>query len=156
ELILILQEIDRCRGYHALGKKSLYDYARSLGLSESVTYNLITIARKSVEVPKLQEMIASQEITVSNARMVATVITKENQDQWLEAAANLSKRELEKEIATAKPESAPVPERTRYVTSERMELKLGISQELEKKLRRAQDLVSSKTKRSVTLEETLA
>jgi hypothetical protein len=36
--------------------------------------------------------------------MIAPVLTSENQNQWLSAAASLSKRELEKEIAKEFPE----------------------------------------------------
>src|SRR5262249_53985260 len=97
ELIEVLQQIDRCRCYRELGYKSLFEYStRGLKLSESVTYNLITIARKSVEVPQLQKMIKDREISVSNARMIAPVLTVENQDSWLSKASTLSKRELEK------------------------------------------------------------
>jgi hypothetical protein len=87
---LLNQEIDECRAYRELGFKSLFEYAtQGLGLSESVSYNFITIARKSKEVPKLQEMIRKQEITVSNARAIAPVLTFENQDKWLPSAAVL-------------------------------------------------------------------
>src|SRR6185437_10053511 len=74
-LIRVLQEIESCRGYRELGFKSLFEYAVSaLGLSESVTYNLITVARKSLEVPMLQKKIEAGEITLSNARKIAPVL----------------------------------------------------------------------------------
>ncbi|MFL5813687.1 MAG: hypothetical protein ACJ763_08925, partial [Bdellovibrionia bacterium] len=61
DLIAVLQQIDDCKGYREIGHKSLFEYAtQALGLSESISYNLITIARKSREVPKLQEMIRDQ------------------------------------------------------------------------------------------------
>jgi hypothetical protein len=155
ELISILQEIDDCRGYREMGFKSLFDYAtQALGLSESVSFNFITIARKSREVPKLQEMIQKQEITVSNARMIAPVLNQENQERWLSSAAELSKRELEKEIAREFPERQ-VQERIRYVSEERLELKLGISDDLHELLKRVRDLVSTQMGKSATLEETL-
>lgn len=48
-----------------------------------------------------------------------------------------------------------VQEKARYVTETRLELKLGVSEELMQKLRRAQDLISQKERRSATLEEAL-
>jgi hypothetical protein len=155
DLISILQAIDDCRGYRELGHRSLFEYSRqALGLSEAVSYNLITVARKAKEVPQLQEKIRAQEITLSNAKMIALVLTSENQNQWLSAAASLSKRELEKEIAKEFPEKQ-IQEQTRYVSDQRIELKLGISKELHEKLKRVQDLVSTQSGRSASLEETL-
>lgn len=155
DLIAILQEIDDCKGYREMGYKSLFEYAtHGLGLSESVSFNFITVARKSKEVPKLQEMIQKQEITLTNARTIAPVLTSANQEKWLSAAATLSKRVLEKEIAHEFPERQ-VQERARYVSENRIELKLGISEELYEILKRVQDLVSSQSKNASSLEETL-
>jgi hypothetical protein len=155
DLISILQEIDHCRAYREFGFKSLFEYAtQSLKLSESVSFNLITIARKSREVPQLQAMIQNQEITVSNARMVASVLTPENQERWLPVAATFSKRELEKEIAKEFPETK-VQESARYVSEKRIELKLGISEELHEMLKRTQDLVSTQMGEAANFEETL-
>jgi hypothetical protein len=99
-------------------------------------------------------MIQKQEITISNARMIAPVLNQENQERWLSSAAELSKRELEKEIAREFPERQ-VQERIRYVSEERLELKLGISDDLHELLKRVRDLVSTQMGKSATLEETL-
>jgi hypothetical protein len=155
DLISILQAIDDCRGYRELGYRSLFEYSRqALGLSEAVSYNLITVARKAKEVPMLQEKIRAQEITLSNAKMIAPVLTSANQTQWLSAAASLSKRELEKEIAKEFPEKQ-IQEQTRYVSEKRVELKLGISEELFEMLKRIQDLASSQSQQALNLEQTL-
>ena len=152
ELLSVLQEIDLCKGFRDLGFKSLYDYVRSLGLSENVAYNFITISRKSVQVPALKERIQDQEISLSNAKVIVSILTPENQDKWLQAAAQLPKRELEKVVAKEFPEKS-VKESTRYVAEERVELKLGISEALLKKLKRIQDLESKKS--AASLEQAL-
>ena len=152
ELISVLQEIDRCKGFRELGFKSLFEYARSLGLSESVAYNFITVARKASEVPELREKLQTQEMTLSNAKTIAPILNSANQEKWLEAASTLSKRELEKELAKEFPERS-VQETTRYVAEERMELKLGISEALLKKLKRVQDLESKNS--AASLEQAL-
>jgi 5-methylcytosine-specific restriction endonuclease McrA len=155
DLIAILQKIDDCKGYREIGHKSLFDYAtQSLGLSESVSYNLIAITRKSREVPKLQEMIRDQKVSISNARMIAPILTYQNQEKWLSAAASLPKRALEKEIAKEHPKTI-TQEQTRYVTENRLELKIGISERLEEKLRHAQSLASSQAGKVIDLEGTL-
>ncbi|MBY0471720.1 HNH endonuclease [bacterium] len=152
ELISVLQEIDLCNGYRDLGFKSLFDYVRSLGLSDSVAYNFITISRKSVQVPALKERIQDQEISLSNAKVIVSILTPEYQDKWLQAAAQFPKRELEKIVAKEFPERS-VKESTRYVAEERVELKLGISEALLKKLKRIQDLESKKS--AASLEQAL-
>lgn len=155
ELIEVLQIIDQCRGYREAGYKSLFEYTtQALKLSESVAYNLITVARKSREIPVLQEKIKSCEISLSNARAIAPVLTRANQGKWLSAASTLSKRELEKEIVREHPELR-LKDREKYIAEERLELRIGVSEKLHQKLKRAQDLASSKNKKAASLEETL-
>ncbi|MCM2324367.1 MAG: HNH endonuclease [Oligoflexia bacterium] len=154
-MIDVLQEIDQARAYRELGYRSAFEYAtQSLRLSESVAYNFITVARKASEVPILKEKIASQEITLSNARLIVPVLTPENQAIWISAAQGLSKRQLEKEVAKERPEIL-TPERARYVQADRIKLEMGVSEELHLALKRAQDLVSSKLQKAASLEKTL-
>ncbi|MDR3607215.1 MAG: HNH endonuclease signature motif containing protein [Oligoflexia bacterium] len=155
ELIKIIQSMDQCRGYLELGFRSLFDYTvNALKLSEGVAYNLIVVARKAAEFPQLQDRVRDREITLSNARKIAPVLTQENQEKWLSAAASLSKRELEHEIAKEFPE-LEVAEKSRYVSEDRLELKMGVSKELWEKLMRAQEIVSTSQKRAASLEDTL-
>lgn len=155
DLIDILQKIYENRAYRHLGYGSLFEYTtRSLGLSENVAYNLITIAKKAGEVPRLREKIRSREITLSNARMLVPVLTPENQETWFQAAATLPKRELERKIAAVNPQ-ATTPERARYVSGERLELRIGISHTLHQAIERARDLVATRLKKPVSIEETL-
>ena len=155
ELIEILQCLDERKAFRELGYPSLYAYGtQALKLSESVTYNLITVARKSREIPKLQDKIRSREISLSNARKIAPVLTRQNQDLWLEAAANLPKRALEKKLAEENPKLA-IAERVTPVSKNRLELKIGITEELHQALLQAQALLCSQSKKSATLEETL-
>ena len=61
DLIEILQEVDDCRGYRDLRYRSLSAYATgALGLSPPVAFSLMAIARKAVEVPRLQKMLREQ------------------------------------------------------------------------------------------------
>jgi hypothetical protein len=153
DLISLLQEIDRCQGYREYQHKNLYDYARvELKLSDNTAWTLVSISKKSVEVPELKNLLVKEELTISNARMIVPVLTSENQTQWLEAAKTLSKRELEKAIKKEFPEKC-VKDRARYVAEERMELKVGISEKLLQKLKRIQDLESKKG--AATLEQAL-
>ncbi len=155
ELIEILQEAEDHRVYLLRGHSSLYAYVTDeLGLSEHVAYNLITVARKARQVPELKAQIQSGAITLSNARRVASVLTPQNQDEWIPKASTLSSRQLEKEIVRVRPKEATA-ERASYVTPNRVKLALGLSEAEMLKLRRVQDLLSQSQKRPVSLEETI-
>ncbi len=99
ELIEILQQMEDLKGHREFGFTSLYDYAhKKLKLSEDIATTLIRLARKSKEVPLLKEKIQAREISISNAKAIAPIITPANQAEWLDKASQLSKRELEREV----------------------------------------------------------
>ena len=156
ELLDILQKIDKQRVYSQLGFASLFAYAiGALKLSEAVAYSFIQVARKAKEVPELKQAINQGKLTISKAQRIASVITPGNQKEILTMAKTLPKQQLEKQIAKLNPQQI-IPEKARYVTEERLELKLGVSEELIQKIRRVQDLLSSQKRRAVSLEETLS
>lgn len=155
ELIHILQEIDELKAYQEFDYQNLHAYATgALQLSESVAYTLITLARKSKQIPELKEKITHQEMKITQARMIAPILTPENQEHWMNKACQLSKRSLEKEIKKQFPEKA-VKETIRPVAEKRYELKVGISEELHESIKRVQDLLSQKTGKPASLEEAL-
>ena len=153
ELIGILQEVDEHRVYLHRGHSSLFQYVvRELGLAESAAYSLISVARKAREVPELKAQLEQGAITLSNARRIVPLLTRENQSEWIAKASELSHRQLEKEIVRVRPQAA-TPERARYVTPGRVKLELGLSEKEMLKLRRVQDLLSQSRRRAVSLEE---
>ena len=155
ELIEVLQLADQHRVYLDYGHSSLFQYAvQSLGISESIAYNLIAVCRKSKEIPELKLAIQNGEITLSNARKLSPILTSGNQSEWITKASSLSSRQLEKEIARVNPKLA-TPEKITYATAERVQLTLGLSEQDMLKLRRAQDLVCQSKKSHATLEDTL-
>jgi len=155
ELLEILQKMDQKKGFIQLGYSSLFVYAvEALKLSEANASNFIAVARKAREIPALKSEIEKGTITVSKARKITPVLNKENQTQWLQKASSLPTRKLEQEVAKVAPETA-VRERAKYVAENRLELKIGVSEALMKKLRRAQDLVSNSLRKPARLEETL-
>lgn len=154
-LLEILQAMDDSGGYRWLGCKSLFEYAtRELKLSESVSYTMIAVARKGNEIPELISHLKERKITLTAARMITPVLNFENHAAMLQAAAVLPKRQLEKLIAKIDPKLA-VPERVTYATEDRLELRMGISEELSAQLDRACELLSSKLQKKATYEETL-
>lgn len=155
DLISALQEVDQARVFSKMGYASLFTYCvQALGLSESVTSNFITVARKARETPMLQSAIRNGTLPVSKARKITPVLTLENQAEWIEKAKILSSRKLEEEVARIAPREAP-PERMKVIAEDRVELRLGISKTVQDKLKRVQDLESQRAARAVRLEETL-
>jgi len=152
DLISILQEIDEKKVFRILGYSSLYQYTTvALKLAENEAYTLITVSRKSREIPELKEAISSGKINTSQARRITAVLTPQNKTEWIGKAATLGQKELEKEVA---PKEA-VKEKMTYVTENRIELKCGISETLMKELERVKDLLSQKTRRPSLLEDAL-
>jgi 5-methylcytosine-specific restriction protein A len=155
DLIDVLTQIEAHRVFLKRGHSSLYHYAVSeLRLGENIAYSLITVARKCIEVPELKAKLQAGEITLTNARRVVSVLTSENKSEWLLKAERLSQRELEKEIVRVHPKEA-TKERASYVTSDRVRLELGLSEQQMLRLRRVQDLLSQSKRRPVSLEEAM-
>ena len=155
DLISILQEVEETRAFIKLGYTSLFSYCvQGLRLSESVASNFVTVSRKAREIPMLQSAIREGLLGVSKARKITSVLTTENQEEWLKKAQIFSSRQLEQEVAKVFPQMA-VSERLKFVAEDRLELRMGISKSLHDQLNRVQDLESQRTGRSMTLEETL-
>lgn len=167
ELIEALQEVDRYKVYLHHGCNSLFKYMTEiLGLSEEVAYIFIGVVRKVEEVPALKTEIGAGRISMTKARRLVSVIDSSNQNHWLDLARNSSKQKLEKEIALARPEEAiryqmkftvePVEKVSLKRDIARVQLQVGVSEELMLQIRHVQDLISQKKQKSVGLEEVLA
>lgn len=155
ELIEILARIESAKVFLEMGYLSLFAYAvDALRLSEAQASNFINVMRKSREVPELKAAIVAGELTVSKARKIVPVLTRENQETWIRRALVLPKARLEQEVAKVAPEVAKV-EVVRRTTETRSRLHLDVSDEILSKLKRAQTLSSNRAKRNKGLEETL-
>jgi hypothetical protein len=154
-LIQALENIEKHKVHLHYGHASLFQYAiHELQLAENTAYILITVMRKAKEVPALKNEINAGNISISNARRIAPIITTDNQSIWIKKATELSQRQLEKEIAKAHPLQA-VTERAHYIHEQRLKLELGISETHLIKVRRAQDLISKARSKHTSIEETL-
>ncbi|MCB0390300.1 MAG: HNH endonuclease [Bdellovibrionales bacterium] len=171
ELIEILEQVDKYKICYSFGYSSLYSYAADyLGLSKDVAAIFINVARKTRELPSLKAEIKQGNITVSKARRMTSVINTHNQEHWLNLAKTCSKAQLEKEVAKVHPKQA-VLTKTKYIHAEleikdkavikclekevRVQLQVGISEELMLKLRRVQDVLSQKQRQPIDLETAL-
>lgn len=154
-LLDVLSKMMELGAFEKLGYANAYQYCtEGLRLSESQGYALVGIARKAKEVPELKTQIEKGAIHLTNARRIVPLLTRENQDTWLEKAATLSQRQLEREIVREFPK-LEAPERIRPLSAVRSELRVGISLELEAKLAKIKDLLSRKTGKAEDLEAAL-
>jgi 5-methylcytosine-specific restriction endonuclease McrA len=153
ELIDLLQKIESEKIFLPLGWNSMFTYCtQGLKLSESESYRFIGVSRKCSEIPKLKEAIQDGKINSSKSKKILSVITPANLESWIEKAMTLPTKDLEREVVKEAPEKK-IQEKLKPVTSTRAELKLGMSLELEKKLKRCQELALKSGAKS--LEEVL-
>jgi hypothetical protein len=114
----------------------------------------VTVANKSIEIPEILEALKSGQTTVSKLRKVCSVITRDDQAQWIALAINCTSREIEKTVAMTNPASQ-VAERMIYKAESLIELTVGISEELMHKIQRVQDLLATKSGQSATMSESI-
>ena len=152
----ILREIDQHKVFYDLGYGSLKDYAmRGLGLTYDVAYNHCTVAQKSQDLPEIRKAVSEGVLSVSAVRQMASVLTKENEREFVELGSRLTQTELMREIARRNPETIEVPERARYVRKDRLALEMRVSEDLMKEFRRVQDLESESQRKFCSLEDAL-
>jgi polyhydroxyalkanoate synthesis regulator phasin len=155
KLLDAIQKVDAAQDWIKLGYPSLHVYiVQELKLTDDLAYNYSRVARKANEVPKLKEAVESGELNVNQARRIASVISEENQDEWIEKAIHLKQRDLDKEIVKAKPQEAR-PDKIKPIAQKASELRCVLPEEVEKLLERVKDLESKRLARPVTLAEAL-
>jgi hypothetical protein len=155
ELISILQEFDKYRGYLHFGCTSLHGYCvYVLKLSEATAYNFTAVCRKAVQVPELKSAIESGELTLSKARKIVPILTKENHDEWLSFAKSSTTREIEKAVAKVQPQTL-VKETAKYVAEDLLAVTLGFSEEEVSLLKRVMDIESQKTKSAASRKDAM-
>ena len=155
ELLDHLQVAQKMRLPLYRGHSSLFRYVvDELGFSDAVASNLITVARKALEVPEIKEEVRKGNLGISKLRKLCPVIDKENQKEWIQAAKTSSSREIEMKVASIKETHTPLAS-LRPVAKDTLRLSLDISDEAEQKLVRLKDLLSSRKGRDCTLQEVL-
>ena len=155
-LLNSVDEVDRLRIFEKLGYPNITQYCRKeLRLNETLSGYFVMVARKSRQAPELKKAIEQGELSLSTAARVVAVINSENQEQWVEAAKNMTKHELEKNVAAAKPEGKKGRSRLKPVGKNRNRIEFEQSDKFVELVKRAQDLESQRTGRSVSLDETM-
>ena len=139
-LVETIQLVDEERVFERMGFSSLFSYCvERLNLSASYSYSFISVARKARLVPLLKEAVTDGTLTVSQAKRIVGVIEPANAKTWIDKAAILKQRELEREVAATLPSPAP-KEKLRHVGGQMSELRLVIPEEMRKKLERLREI----------------
>ena len=82
-----------------LGYSGVFDYCeRALNLSRAQSYYFKAVAEASEKVPELKTAVTQGELTLSEARGIAPVITAENHTHWIDQAKILNQTQLDIEV----------------------------------------------------------
>jgi hypothetical protein len=139
KIIELLQNAEACRLPKAFALRSLFEYAtKVLKLDEARAYMLISLARKSKDVPSLARALKYETISAAKAARVVSIITNKNADELIEFAKTHTKREIEFEVARRNPRAAI--ERVRPVSEDRVEVTISMSKTEYENLVRVQSL----------------
>lgn len=156
-LLTVLIEMRRQKLFAVLNYSGIFDYCeRRLNLSRAQAYYFKTVAEKSEEVPEIKQAVAQGELTLSEARRIVPVVTKENHQEWIEKAKRLPQKELEREVTAANPNAHPVKGKIRPVAKEVSELKVPVDPKTEENLTALKDILSQKLGKPATLAEVVA
>ena len=145
-LVATLGEIERTGLWRRLACTSPFNYAVSmLGLSESVAYAFIAVARKAVLVPALGEAVAERKLTVSAAARIVSCLTLENAGELIEFAATHTNRETDWEVARLNPKSVE-DDCSKPVAEDRIRVTVTVSRATHEALKRIQSLEAQRGK----------
>jgi hypothetical protein len=110
DLLLLLGEIDARRLYAEKAFPSMFAFCtQELGFSEDVACNRIDVARLARRFPGVVDFVRAGRIHLSGLRLLQTVLTEENVDAVLAAAAGKSKRAIEELVAGLAPRPFVLP-----------------------------------------------
>jgi len=120
DLLMHIGEVDDRKLYRQKAFSSMFRYCvDALHLPESVAYKRIHVARAAREYPLLLKKIASRELHLSGACLLAPHLTKDNVDELVRAAKHRSKRAIEELLAARSPKN-DVPARVRKLPAPRL------------------------------------
>ncbi len=154
-LLRVIEVVSERELHLDCGLPSLYSYCtRLLHISDGIAYALIAVINKGKEVPELIAAVESGKVSLSKAKKICSVITPKNHKEWIDLATYETSRVIERCVAGANPKEA-VKESAQYKSADRIEFKLGVSEEWMELLGTTKDLLSQKQSRAVTSEEAL-
>jgi len=113
----------------------------------------IRVMRTSKKFDTLNEALKENKITLTNARKIAPILTKENQGFWIQEASKTSEN-LQTKIATHFPERIK-KETVKAISEEYISITIRVKKSDFEKIKRAKELQSKKAKNVVSFEEAI-
>jgi hypothetical protein len=126
----------------------------SLQLTEHQAYQYITVSRKCTEIPELMVALEDRRITVSKVRKMSSVISAENQSEWLALAERSSQKDLERAVR-AKDPLPPVRDHFQITSADEVKLQACLKHEVSEKLQKVIGLLVEKRGGKVSVNEAL-
>ena len=143
KLLESILEIDREKIFKRFGEVYLTPFCvKYLMLSDAVAENFVRVARKSRLVPELGLAVLNGRLDLSKAKVIASVVTRENSAVWIDKAASLSKAKLEREVVAANPKMSK-PEKCQPVNATHVRVECEITHHENDRFRRAQEVLNS-------------
>ncbi|MBW2389061.1 MAG: hypothetical protein JRG89_11575, partial [Deltaproteobacteria bacterium] len=106
ELITHLGEVDARRLYNGLACPSMFDYCvRVLHFAEGVAYKRIAVARAARQFPELLVALASGDIHLTAASLIAPHLSRGDAVEWVALARHATAREIKQRIADLNPKA---------------------------------------------------
>lgn len=153
QVVEALIEVNRTKTHRALQYTSLVKYAiERLKLADATAKSLVSVARKSKDVPALGEAVRSRTITAYTACRMVAAINNENAKELIEFARTHSTRDLEFEVRRHNPK-ATVGDSVKPVTADLLQVTVLMTKEEFAVIERTQDLMSKNS--SSGLKETI-
>ena len=153
QLVVNLGEMRTHQCFLEMGYRGVFEYCEGeLSFSRAQSYYFKSVVEKAETVPELKDAIVRGDLTFSQARRIATVITPQNKSEWIQKARELPQLELEREVSANNPR-AFTKERIRPMTGELSELKTPVDLETEKDIKALQDVLSQKLGKAASLQE---
>ena len=101
-------------------------------------------------------MFVQGELTLSEARRIVPVITKENHAEWIGKAKELGQKELEREVTAVNPKAHTPKEKLRPIAKDLSELKVPVDLKTEENLTALKEILSQKLGKAATLTDVIA
>ena len=142
-IVAHLCEVERRRLHLDLGYSSLYTYCvERLGLSDSVAYKRMRVARLASEFPEVLDHLAARRLTLASAVVLASHVKSEGDRELIDRAVGKSSRQVEALVAERTPD-AEWPRgqfRVRAVGKDLYKVEVTVDAETLDKLEAARDL----------------
>ena len=146
EILHHLREIESRKIFALRGFPSLFEYTLALGYGHDSAHRRIQAMRLLKEIPEVETKLTEGVFSVATLCQAQSFfkkeeLSKEQKVEFLSSIEGKSKRDVEREIASLRPED-PRPEYERPISATHTEIRFTADESLLKKLKRIQELAS--------------